>query len=228
MTPKKNQTADLERFRLIFLEAGLLLALGIVLLAFEWNSVPLKSTSGFFTKPISDVEEVIIQTRPEDQKPQEKPRPKLITMLTVVDDDIQTFDFPELYVEDTRENEGIWDNGFQNEPEDLGETYPPYVVQDKPLFNGGDPFIEFRKFINKEIIYPQEAIDNGIKGRVVLQFIIDERGNLTDLTILGSVHPVLDQEALRVVKLSPKWTPGRQGIRNVKVIYQFPVVFSLQ
>ena len=103
-----------------------------------------------------------------------------------------------------------------------------YLVADMPLFNGGDPATEFRKFIQENLRYPLKAAEQGICGRVIVQFIIDENGKLINPVIIAPVHPLLDAEALRVVNESPLWSPGKHKGENVKVIYTFPIMFIIK
>jgi protein TonB len=227
MVPKKNPNADLESGRILFLQTGFIAALALVLLAFEWNSRPEQNRSSFFSNANPWIEEEMVSTVREEIKKPEILKPTLVLEINEVENTVET-ETPEMFFENTPANELIWSEGFDTEEEQIIETYPYYSLMDKPLFNGGDPFTEFRKFIYQHIVYPEEAIANGIAGRVVLQFVIDETGNLTEVSVLGPVHPTLDREAVRVVNLSPRWTPGRQGINNVRVLYQFPVNFRLQ
>ena len=88
--------------------------------------------------------------------------------------------------------------------------------------------MEFARFIAKHLKYPEIAAENGVYGRVTLQFVIDESGKLVDPVILKGVDPALDAEALRVVLSSPRWTPGMQRNKAVKVSYTFPINFRLQ
>jgi TonB family protein len=108
---------------------------------------------------------------------------------------------------------------------DTLNTY--FVVEDMPMFHGGDPAIEFRKFIAENMRYPPEAAEKGIAGRVIVQFVIDENGKLIDPAVVHSAHPLLDREALRVIRLSPSWKPGKQKGKNVKVFYAFPISFYI-
>ncbi|MCB9013328.1 MAG: TonB family protein [Bacteroidales bacterium] len=102
-----------------------------------------------------------------------------------------------------------------------------FVVEDMPTFNNGDPAIEFRKFIAQNLTYPTEAAENSKQGRVILQFEINSEGNVCNPSIVVSVDPLLDAEALRVVMLSPKWKPGYQRGKPVSVLYTFPINFVL-
>lgn len=102
-----------------------------------------------------------------------------------------------------------------------------YIVEEMPLFNGGHPATEFRKFIAQNLRYPDHAAENKISGRVIVQFAIDSEGKLVDPVVVAGVDPSLDQEAIRVVSLSPPWTPGRQRGVTVKVLFTFPINFTL-
>ena len=107
------------------------------------------------------------------------------------------------------------------------ESIPFQIVEEKPSFNGGDANA-FSRWVNNMIVYPEIAKENGIQGRVILQFTIFPNGRLGNLKVLRGVDPSLDREAVRVVSLSPRWTPGKQRDRIVKVTYTFPVVFQLR
>lgn len=103
-----------------------------------------------------------------------------------------------------------------------------YVVEEMPAFNGGEPATEFRKFIGQNLQYPETATENGIEGRVIIQFAVDKNGKVVDATVVRSVDPALDKEAVRVVSSSPDWTPGKQRGKAVKVLFTFPINFVAQ
>jgi protein TonB len=107
------------------------------------------------------------------------------------------------------------------------EEIPLAIVEEKPTFMGGDENT-FTKWVLQRIIYPAVAQENGVEGRVVLSFIVDADGFVKDVTILRGVDPSIDKEAIRVVSSSPKWNPGRQRDRNVKVRFNFPLNFQLR
>lgn len=106
------------------------------------------------------------------------------------------------------------------------EIIPFSEVDVKPRFQGGDAN-DFAKWVNQHLIYPDVAKDNGIQGRVVLQFTIGTDGILRDVKVLRGVDPALDREAVRVVSMSPAWSPGMSGDRRVMVTYTFPVIFII-
>jgi len=101
------------------------------------------------------------------------------------------------------------------------------LVDKKPMFNGDTTEVAFLKYIISKTIYPKEAQNNGITGQVVVEFVIDEKGSVTKVKLIRRAHPLLNAEAIRVVKKSPKWTPGIQKGKPVKVRYRIPLNFNL-
>ena len=100
-------------------------------------------------------------------------------------------------------------------------------VQVKPMFNGKNADNGFREYGESEVVYPKVARDKGIAGRVIVEFVIEKDGSLSNLKFLRRVDPLLDDEVLRVINSSPQWTPGKQDGKPVRVMYQFPFVFRL-
>ena len=107
------------------------------------------------------------------------------------------------------------------------DVVPFQIVEIKPTFQGGDENV-FTKWVFEQLKYPADAVKGKVQGRVILQFVVDENGNVGNVKVVRGVAPSLDQEALRVVAMSPKWTPGTQRGKNVKVRYIFPVIFQLR
>lgn len=100
------------------------------------------------------------------------------------------------------------------------------VVEQMPMFPGGAGAL--MGYLRDNIHYPTVAAENGVQGRVVVGFVVERDGSITDVNILRGVDPSLDREAMRVVKSMPKWTPGKQNGSAVRVKYQVPVSFRLQ
>lgn len=100
------------------------------------------------------------------------------------------------------------------------------VVEQMPEYHGGNE--ELMKFLQANVKYPEEATDKGIQGRVLVQFIVKSDGTISDAKVVREAHPLLDAEALRVVKSMPKWKPGMQNGKVVNVKYVIPVTFRLQ
>ena len=117
---------------------------------------------------------------------------------------------------------------IEEDDETLGEEPIPYqLVETKPTFLGGDAN-QFAQWVNSKLQYPEEAKENGVQGRVVLQFTVQKDGSLANVKVLRGAHALLDKEAIRVVSMSPKWQPGTQRGKVVPVTYTFPVIFQLR
>ena len=113
---------------------------------------------------------------------------------------------------------------MENDPHD---SVPFALVEQKPTFQGNDA-ATFAKWVAERLTYPKEAKDQKIQGRVMVAFDVCEDGVVRNVKVLRGVNPALDTEALRVINSSPKWEPGFQDGKPVKVTYQFPVVFLLK
>lgn len=110
--------------------------------------------------------------------------------------------------------------------EPVVEEEKPYeAVEQMPTFPGGET--ELMKFIRDNLKYPVIAQENGIQGRVILRFVVSKTGTIDNVTVLRSLDPTCDKEAIRVVKSMPKWIPGKQNGNNVPVYFTLPVVFKL-
>ena len=134
-------------------------------------------------------------------------------------------------------NTGMEAKGLEDIQEDIqedveedveDEPIPFAIVEEKPKFQGQDPATAFSKWVGENLIYPETAKENGVQGRVTLQFTINKDGRISRVKVLRGVDPLLDQEAVRVVSSSPKWTPGKQRDRAVPVTYTFPAIFQLK
>ena len=100
------------------------------------------------------------------------------------------------------------------------------VVDVMPQYPGGDR--ELLKFIAQSIKYPTDAQEAGVQGRVICSFVVDKKGNIVEPKIIRGIDPSLDEEALRVIGMMPRWTPGRQDGKAVRVLYTVPITFRLQ
>lgn len=100
------------------------------------------------------------------------------------------------------------------------------IVEQQPLFPGGPAAL--MKYLSENTKYPVVAQDNGVQGRVTVQFVVEKDGSISDVHVLRGVDPSLDKEAVRVVKSMPRWTPGKQNGITVRVNYRVPVLFRLQ
>ena len=116
--------------------------------------------------------------------------------------------------------------GIQQSPQNDGSV-PFQMVEVKPTFDGGDAN-KFSMWVNSQLVYPKEAKDNNIQGRVTLQFTVGKDGSVYGVKVLRGAHELLDNEAVRVVSASPKWSPGKMKGEPVAVTYTFPVIFQLK
>ena len=230
MEVKKSEKANLENRKLLFTEIGFVISLLVVLGAFSWTSKE-KTTTVFEDVTTELIEEEIIPiTQEETPPPPEAPKiPVLSDQIDIVDDDIQVEDDMFMNLEDNA-NLGveIMDYVETVEEEEVEEEAIPFqLVEEKPKFKGGDAN-EISKWVNSNLVYPEIAKENGVQGRVTLQFTVNVDGSVTNVKVLRGVDSSLDKEAVRVVSNSPKWTPGKQRDRAVKVTYTFPVIFQLR
>ena len=224
MEAKKTRKADLESKRILFLEIGFVVVLGVVLAAFEWSSRPIENQ--MFNQSLEDVgeEEIIPITRQQEKPPPPPPAPPQVFELNIVDDDVEIEDQLEL---DDMEADDNLAMEFVPIEEEEDEEVAFIIVEDMPKFQGGDQNT-FRAWIQSNLKYPEIAAENGISGKVFVNFVVNKNGDVVDAKVVRGVDPSLDQEALRVVRSSPKWTPGKQRGKPVKVQFTFPIVFVLQ
>ncbi|MBR5384743.1 MAG: energy transducer TonB [Bacteroidales bacterium] len=231
MEIKKSPKASLENKRLLFTEIGLVVALLLVYGAFEYSTRESKVAFLEDTTQIADVEEMIAIQNETPPPPPEAPKvPQLSDQIDIVDDEIKLDDDMFMNLEDDA-NTGVEIMDYQAEEvveeEVVEEAIPFQLVEEKPKFNGGDAN-EFSKWVNSKLQYPEIAKENGVQGRVTLQFTVNADGSVSNVRVLRGVDESLDKEAVRVVSMSPKWKPGRQRDRAVKVTYTFPVIFQLR
>lgn len=230
MEPKKTPKADLESKKGLFMEIGLAVALGLTLAAFEWSSRDEKAIIMEVQEEVAVEEELIpITTQEEIKPPPPPPPPPVADALTIVDDDTEIAD--EFDLQDTEMNEDsevefrpVETVEVEEEEETSNEVF--LIVEQMPVFPGGDA--ELRKFLATQVKYPVIAQENGIQGRVFVKFVIAADGSVTNVEVARPFDPNLDKEAVRVVKSMPKWTPGKQRGKAVRVSYTVPINFVLQ
>ncbi len=226
MEIKKSPKADLENKKAVFMQIGLVVALSLVLIAFEWTTTDVAIGSMQMTEDVAAEEEIIPITRQEEVKPPPPPPPpKVSDVLNIVEDDVELDD--ELELMDTEANENTEIDYQAIEVVEEEEDAPVFfIVEQMPVFPGGEEAL--RKYIAQSVKYPAIAQENGIQGRVFVAFVVNTKGEVTDVKIARGVDPNLDKEAIRVVTNMPKWTPGKQRGKAVKVSYTVPINFVLQ
>jgi len=225
MEIKKSNKANLESKSGLFFEIGLVSALAILLLIFEWTTNPSKGDNLYRMQGDVAEEEIVPITRQKPvEPPPPPPPPQVIEVINIVEDDvdIDEVDFESMDVDEDMSIDFV---PFEDEEEAVEEVF--FIVEDMPQFKGGGKE-KFREYIQQNLNYPPIAAENGISGRVFVQFAVNAKGEVVDVVVVRGVDPALDKEAKRVVQSSPKWTPGKQRGRPVKVQFTFPIVFVLQ
>ena len=232
MELKKSPKADMGNNKLLFVELGLIFALGASLVAFNYQTdiEPKEKQANNDDGGVNEIE----LTSTSFNEPPPPPEPTLEVsfsdQIDIVDDDIQVDDAFIMTEDD--EDWGVEQMDYYDveevEEEVVEEEAIPFqLVEEKPSFQGGDANT-FSKWVNQRLVYPEIAKENGVQGRVTLQFTVEKDGSITKVKVLRGVDPSLDKEAIRVVSSSPKWTPGKQRDRAVPVTYTFPVIFQLR
>jgi protein TonB len=230
MEIKKSPKANLENKKFLFTEIGLIVALLAVLGAFEWSTTEATSLEALGDEVAVVVEEEQVPITQEEQlPPPEVPKePVMSDIIDIVDDDIKVDDVVISTEDDKSLGVEIKEYVVEQEEEEVVEEEVPFaIVEQKPTFQGGDANT-FTKWVFSKIIYPEIAKENGVQGRVTLQFTIETDGSVKNVKVLRGVDSSLDKEAIRVVSSSPKWKPGMQRNKPVRVKYTFPVVFQLR
>lgn len=231
MEVKKSEKANLENKKLLFLEIGLIISLAVVYFAVEWTTKEKQTVEAFEeTQVIVETEEMVPITQETPPPPPSAPSiPVLSDQIDIVDDEIQVDDDLFMNLEDQADLAvDVKDYVAEVEEEVVEDDAIPFMlVEEKPSFMGGDANA-FSKWVNERLEYPEIAKENGVQGRVTLQFTVNTDGSVSNVKVLRGVDPSLDKEAVRVVSMSPKWTPGKQRDRAVKVTYTFPVIFQLR
>ncbi len=229
MELKKSDKANLEKKKGMFLQIGLATVLALLLIAFEWTTREVGTHNLGELADVIMEEEIIPITRPEEiQPPPPPPPPQVTETLEIVEDDMEIDH--DIFIEDVEARADTRIEFSQMILEEAEEAEQPdffVIVEDMPEFQGGD-HEGFRIFIRDNLKYPQIAAENGIQGRVYIQFIVNADGSVSDATVVRGVDPSLDREATRVVMSSPRWTPGRQRGEPVRVAFTFPINFVLQ
>jgi protein TonB len=214
MEPKKNPEVNLESKRGLFLQIGLVIALLVVLGAFEYKSYE-KSAYNLGQLNLDDLEEEIIPITKQELKPPPPPPPPP-EVIEIVEDDVVIED--EIEIEDTESDEDL-----EIVEEDDEEVF--MVVENMPEFPGGD--LGLMKYIQKNVKYPPIAKEYNITGKVYISFVVDKSGSVTNVKVVRGVDKNLDAEAVRVIKSLPKYKPGKQRGKAVKVMFTVPINFTL-
>lgn len=228
MEIKKSPKADLEGKKTTWLLIGFVLILAVMFVAFEWTERDKQVTTDSGAEmPIFEEEMIPITEQVEPkQAPPPPEAPKVEEVLQIAENDADVQETTIQSSEDDNQAVEIKYVAPVVEEEEPEEAEIFMVVEEMPEFPGG--MAECLKFLGKNIKYPTIAQENGVQGRVIVQFVVNQDGSIVDPVVVRSVDPYLDKEALRVIKTMPKWKPGKQRGKAVRVKYTVPVTFKLQ
>ena len=237
MEIKKSKKADLEKTRGTSMLIGYIVALAVMFAAFEWTTRDYVETEPVVYAAYAQMEEEIVPiTQPifTAAPPPPADAPQVAEILDIVENDEEIVEEKIETSESTTEAisgpvaqvSGPVATGpvVVEEASDEGEIFQ--VVEQMPEFPGGIQAL--MAYLSKNIKYPSVAQDNGIQGRVLVSFVVNKDGSIVDPEVIKSVDAALDKEAMRVIKAMPKWNPGKQRGKPVRVKYTVPVLFRLQ
>ena len=178
-------------------------------------------------QPVEHVTPPPVEPPPQEVLQQAKYVPPVVVDSVKPEEVLQlmTADQAQLEVQDEEVIEAV-EQAAEEVQEESAEDEPFYVVEEMPLFPGGDS--EIQNYIGANVVYPEVAKENNIQGRVIVKFCVTPTGGVDLVSILKGVDPELDAEVVRVVKTLPKFKPGKQGGKPVPVWYTIPIYFKLQ
>ena len=190
------------------------------------NATNIAADSGIVDVPFEEEMVPITEQEEPKQAPPPPEAPKVEEVLQIAENDADVEESTIQSNEDKGEAVEIKYVPEVVEEEEVEEQQIFQVVEEMPEFPGG--MAECLKFLAKNIKYPTIAQENGVQGRVIVQFVVNQDGSIVDPVVVRSVDPYLDKEALRVIQMMPKWKPGKQRGKAVRVKYTVPVTFKLQ
>ena len=228
METKKSSKANLEKDISLNFLMGIVVGLAILFVGFEWGEkdIEVATSSGVADIIIEEEIDATIQEEEPPPPPPEPEIPKEMDIITVVEDqmEVESFDFTS---EDDASHAQVEvftpSQGIVEEEEEMDENHVYEVVDKPPQFLHGDII----KWINDNSNYPQIAIENGYQGTVLCSFVVNADGSVVDIKVDRSANYYLDREALRVLGMLPKFAPGEQMGKPVRVKFSVPVKFRL-
>ncbi|MDL2305195.1 TonB family protein [Bacteroides sp. OttesenSCG-928-D19] len=227
MEVKKSPKADLEGKKSTWQLVGYVIVLSIMFIAFEWTERDKVIDTSQALVDLYFEEEMVPITQPEEIKTPPPPEvPAAQEVLQIVEDNVEVEETVILSSEETGQAVEIKYVAPVVEEEEPEEETIFEIVENMPEFPGG--YAALMQYLNKNIKYPTIAQENGTQGRVIIQFVVNRDGSVVDPVVMRGVDPYLDKEALRVISGMPKWNPGQQRGKPVRVKFTVPVQFRLQ
>ncbi|MCP3896013.1 MULTISPECIES: energy transducer TonB [Bacteroides] len=227
MEVKKSPKADLEGKKSTWMLVGYVIVLTFMFVAFEWTKRDIViDTSQALADLVFEEEIIPITEQKQEVVPPPPEAPAAAEILNIVDDKAEVKEAVIASTEDTGQKVEVKYVAVKVVEEEPEEQTIFEVVEQMPDFPGG--MAALMQFLGKNIKYPTIAQENGTQGRVIVQFVVNKDGSIVDPRVVKSVDPYLDKEALRVIGTMPKWKPGMQRGKPVRVKYTVPVMFRLQ
>ena len=228
MEIKKSPKADLENKKTTNLLIGAILTLSVLFIGFEWSERDKQVATDTGLTEIVFEEEIIPITEQEQPKQAPPPpeAPKVEEVLEIMDNDSKVEESTIQASDDTQAAVEVKYTPVEVEEEEVEEEQIFQIVEEPASFPGG--MGECMKWLGKNIKYPTISQENGVQGRVIIQFVVNKDGSIVDAQVARGVDPYLDKEALRVVGQMPKWSPGKQRGKAVRCQFTLPVQFRLQ
>jgi periplasmic protein TonB len=223
MELKKNPEADLTKKSGLFLNIGLVISLSLCIMAFEWKVYDDGSLVDL--GKVSDDFEDMMDIPPTEQPP---PPPPVIQQPEIIEvpDEEEIEQEIEVNLDiDVTEDRVVEALVFTEAPPDEVAEEIFTVVEDQPMPSGG--YEAFYKYVSKNMKYPAQARRMGVEGKVFVQFVVDKDGTISEVQVVKGIGAGCDEEAIRVIQESPKWKPGKQRGRAVKVRMILPIQFKL-
>ena len=226
MQLKKSQKASLEDKKVVYVLMGFVFVLSLCYVALECTEKEVTKYEVADMEFTFEEEVEIQQTTQETTPPPPPPPVQEVEVLNVVEDDVETESI-EINTEDDKDVEVVIAAPVEAPVEEEEEEVVFVVVETMPEFPGGQQALF--KYLSENVKYPVIAQENGIQGRVICQFVVNKDGSIVDVEVVRSGGDAsLDKEAVRVIKSMPKWKPGKQRGKAVRVKYTVPVNFRLQ
>ena len=226
MQLKKSQKASLEDKKVVYVLMGFVFVLSLCYVALEWTEKEVTKYEVADMEFTFEEEVEIQQTTQETTPPPPPPPVQEVEVLNVVEDDVETESI-EINTEDDKDVEVVIAAPVEAPVEEEEEEVVFVVVETMPEFPGGQQALF--KYLSENVKYPVIAQENGIQGRVICQFVVNKDGSIVDVEVVRSGGDAsLDKEDVRVIKSMPKWKPGKQRGKAVRVKYTVPVNFRLQ
>lgn len=229
MELKKSEKADLENKKGFFFQLGLIISLGLTLVAFEYKSYDKLEYQDMSGGKNADTPEEMIQITQQQNTPPPPAPPATTTVINIVENDAIVED--DLSIDAEADDNTAMEEykapvvATQAAEEEVAEAEIFTVVEDAPAYPGGD---EARiKFLMENIKYPQMARESGIQGTVYVTFVVERNGSVTDVRVLRGIGGGCDEEAIRVIQAMPAWNPGKQRGKPVRVQFNMPIKFTL-